>query len=751
MDIGNLDGAGESVLLRPVLTRGALARLRESGAISADAWERALASCGFLPGRGEWLTYWRHIFLLGGALFLLAGILFFIAWNWTAMPPFARMALTGAVLAGSGAGALLAGPDTRAGKVLLLSCGIAVGPMLAVFGQTYQSGSELWELFRAWTLVLLLLAAGGRQAGLWFTAWLVGNIFAALWLGRSLDGPFAALGSFGALPENLLATGVFLGVWEWAARRFRKSPSHAWLQARWLPRLLFFDLACRITGYLILDMLGIFSWHDLPDMFLPHRFAVPAIGAATAFASSFWYRRNTPDLFMLSTLLASFAALFFALLVKAEFLFDGGVGAVFVWGLIITGVTAGLGRALLVLQRSMAGQAEASAAAPSFGGTPSECSWETLWERLRSSGCISPDTPLPDLGEPASPWYVKAMLAFGGWMAALLFVLFLVLLLFITFRVRTGEGVTLFLVALPVMAAGGAALTRSGMFMRHFGFALALAGSGCAAAGILIMLKGGWAGFFSVAAFLAASCVIMRSGAFRFLAAMSAACSLAAGFSALAYGNVFFLFFPDESRFFPIFWAVWAPAFWWGAASCAFSLFLLREKRWRGTAVGRVAEPVFFGVFAAMLASQVAAVAARHVLEYFFPFFSGAARSAAFGAAAGLVFLAWALVRARGGTGERFFVMFCACASLSLAWYLPGVVPAFFGLAVARFIGSTVMQGAVAAYLFIYMIYYYYFLGIPLVTKSLLLAATGILLLLFAFCLGRYAAGFAAKEGGEHA
>ena len=187
--------------LLPPLTKAALNTLCDFGVISTVAWQRAVEFCGFRPDGKAWPGYWRQMFLLGGALFFLAGVICFIAWNWGAMTPFARMALTGALVAGSGLGAVLLGPDTRLGQVLLLACGIAMGPMLAVFGQTYQTGAELWELFRVWTALLVLLALAGRQAGLWFAAWISANIFAALWLGRSLSSPLDALGQFFMVPE----------------------------------------------------------------------------------------------------------------------------------------------------------------------------------------------------------------------------------------------------------------------------------------------------------------------------------------------------------------------------------------------------------------------------------------------------------------------------------------------------------------------------------------------------------------------
>ena len=60
---------------------------------------------------------------------------------------------------------------------------------------------------------------------------------------------------------------------------------------------------------------------------------------------------------------------------------------------------------------------------------------------------------------------------------------------------------------------------------------------------------------------------------------------------------------------------------------------------------------------------------------------------------------------------------------------------ALLGLALARQMGSVVMQGFVLAYLFAYMVFYYYSLAVPFSLKSLYLVATGLGLLAVALVL----------------
>ena len=290
----------------PTLTRSSLSALCDAGGISPAAWLRAMEFCGFRPDGTAWLAYWRQLCLLGGALFFVAGVVCFIAWNWGAMTPLARMLLTGAVVGGSGLASVLLGPDTRLGRVLLLVCGLGIGPMLAVFGQTYQTGAELWELFRVWTAVLVLLALAGRQTGLWFAAWLAANMFGALWLGRGLTSPLEALGQTIIVPEWLVVIACAVVCWEWAAyratiRAAKKSAQRAgnetdraadhttdhvadhaadhaagqpWFCSRWMPRMLYFDLVSRTAFFLHGLINGLGHSPKFSTMLLPGNFVV---------------------------------------------------------------------------------------------------------------------------------------------------------------------------------------------------------------------------------------------------------------------------------------------------------------------------------------------------------------------------------------------------------------------------------------------------------------------------------------------
>lgn len=787
----------------PPLTRASLNALCDAGGISPAAWLRAMDFCGFRPDGAAWLAYWRQLCLLGGALLFVAGVVCFIAWNWGAMTPLARMALTGAVVAGSGLAAVLLGPDTRLGRVLLLVCGLGIGPMLAVFGQTYQTGAELWELFRVWTIVLVLLALAGRQTGLWFVAWLAANMFGALWLGRGLASPLEALGQTIIVPEWLVVIACAVVIWEWAANRATcraaktflqrgdngtdqaanqganrgafLGADQSWLCSRWMPRLLFFDLISRIVFFLISMIFDHGYSTDHYALWLPHNFVVGfAVGVAGL--SGWWYRTRQPDLFMLASLLAAGATVLLSALAEAQLFYSAGTtAALLLWGLLVTGMTAGLAKILLHLQASMATaprrEAEVVSFAPSiFGRTVAGVSWQTLWgdlqgqsqgltqaywqpdlqPQLEVGGIVSQDQSLAEalatLGEQPSPWYVRTMLAFGGWVAALLFICFTGIL--VDFDDRKGfEGMNILLASLPLLLLGWLQVPREHILARHFGFALAIAGTAGVAIALALSVKSEMLVCFALAVVLFVLCLIMRNAAYRFLASVGIGNSVAAGilFLIAERAGGFVAFTTGGGTGDSVGATVEMVALWWGLVCLGLVYYCLREGRWRGAAHGQMADTLFFGLYTALLLFQIVTIGVNFGLADGVGVPAIATGHIGLGAALAVAVLAFYLSR---GAGKGGLLLALAAIPLvfALSWYLPGVGLALLGLALARQMGSVVMQGFVLAYLFAYMVFYYYSLAVPFSLKSLYLIATGLGLLAVALVLRLWQA---KQTGGE--
>jgi uncharacterized membrane protein len=686
--------------------------LRTRGELGAAAWEEALSFASFRPGRREWLEYWRGLLLACGMLLFVAGIVFFIAANWNGMHRFARLGLTGGAILAFGLASLRLGPDSPAGKACLLACGLAVGPHLAVFGQTYQTGAELWQLFRLWFAVLFLLALAGRQSALWLAACLTGNLWGMLYYGDIVR--------YLLLPEYAAASLAALAAWELAAW---KADASSWLRARWLPRLLYLNALAGLTVTLCArivmgDRFGVpFLFLPRPEMWTVFLYTTACLGGCAL------YRLTIRDLFMPALALASLASLLVAVLAREEFLFDSGSVPLIslVWGLIIVGLTAVLAVVLMRLQRDMAREAalkEGGAAGKKEKSSP----WPPLWAHLQSLGLLDSPPAFPAGDRPESPWYVRILLAIGGWLAALLFLVFLAF-----FLDRTGGG-ALIAGSLLAMAAAYPLLRAGGAFTGNLGFVLALAGAGGVLAGTGLEVRRSAMLFFFWAAFLAATIPLMPSAAYRVLASLAAVCLVPAGIAKSFAG------LPD-----------WLMMVWWLPLCAAVALCWSREKDWLGRPrLAAVLPPALHGAFAGMEVYLLAVllfsldVPSRPSVQFFLlrlGIIPGSALGLLVGPALGLLIPAWLAAgeeasRAASPKWKTFGpILACVAVLTAAGCFVPGLILTLFGFALARRLDNAALRNASGFCFFLFVLGHYYSLALPLTTKSLLLAATGATLL----------------------
>lgn len=302
----------------------------DSGLIPPARAGAALAAGGIAPGPARWLRFLDVLLLVLGGLALASGVVFFIAFNWDALDRFGQFALVQVLVLAAVLAWWRLGIDRLAAQVALLVAAILIGALLALFGQTYQTGADPWQLFATWTLLLLPWALVGRFAPLWLLWLALLNLAAALWYE-------ARIGLFGALFASrddllwllFLLNGAAWLAWEFAARKF------TWLElARWPVRLIAVAAGWVITQ---LVLRAIFD-PDSPPILL-------AWGAYLAWLAAVYavYRRRLPDLFMLAG-----ACLSLIVCLTAEL----------AWLLLDVEYTAGW---LLVVALAVIGQAAAAA------------------------------------------------------------------------------------------------------------------------------------------------------------------------------------------------------------------------------------------------------------------------------------------------------------------------------------------------------------------------------------------------------
>jgi len=144
----------------------AAARLDEAGR------SRLLELGHALPDAAHWRRALRGACVVAGVISLGLGLVFFIAANWSAMGVGARLLLVQAVLVVAAAAALWRPPPSGTGRGALLLAFVSAGALLALFGQTFQTGADVYELFVAWALLGLPFVLAGRWSAI-SAAWLL--------------------------------------------------------------------------------------------------------------------------------------------------------------------------------------------------------------------------------------------------------------------------------------------------------------------------------------------------------------------------------------------------------------------------------------------------------------------------------------------------------------------------------------------------------------------------------------------------
>lgn len=97
------------------------------------------------------------------------GVIFMVAANWGVIHHFAMFAILELLVAITCYSAIHL-IRFRAALALFGVCGI--GALFAFFGQHYQSGAHLWQLFALWSIITLPLALASRSDAVW-SSWVI--------------------------------------------------------------------------------------------------------------------------------------------------------------------------------------------------------------------------------------------------------------------------------------------------------------------------------------------------------------------------------------------------------------------------------------------------------------------------------------------------------------------------------------------------------------------------------------------------
>ena len=319
----------------PPSPRDALVELIEQGALPAEQIPAAVQLTHLHPSLTDWRHFIDKLLLWLGSLAIAFALLFFIAYNWTDLGRFAKFALVQAFMVLGIAAYWRWHRDALIGKAALLVTCIGLGVLLALYGQTYQTGADPWQLFFNWALLMLPWALIARFPAIWILWLALINLSGVLYY-QTFGGFWGfMLWSDIGLFWLLLAINIpALILWELLSKKL------PWLNETWAVRLI--AVGCGIPA----------TWLALYDIFDNAETFWPML-AWLLFSTAlfFYYRKIKVDVFMLAGGCLSVIVVIVAFV--ANFLSSGidEAGIFLLLALLIIGLTSAAAMWLRSVQR----------------------------------------------------------------------------------------------------------------------------------------------------------------------------------------------------------------------------------------------------------------------------------------------------------------------------------------------------------------------------------------------------------------
>lgn len=310
--------------------RKLIEQLYSNEKITKEARDYAL---NLLEGHNQWGLWTSRILLTIGAALLLAGIIFFFAFNWVKITPLQKLASIQLGIIACLIGAYFLSTKRMSGRVLLLSGSVLVGVFMAVFGQIYQTGADAYQLFMMWSLLTLGWTLISNFAAQWVFWLVITNFFLALWWWQA------------ALPAEGMESMIFiylalLNSFALALREYYAvKKNYKWLQARWLRMML--TIASLL--FMMIPILNLIAFFTDATKSIIFSSITGFIGYGTVY---YIYRYKLPDMWSLTTTVLSGCIILeflvsralFAIVPKGIFLVFAAPGILLVIGLITLGI-----------------------------------------------------------------------------------------------------------------------------------------------------------------------------------------------------------------------------------------------------------------------------------------------------------------------------------------------------------------------------------------------------------------------------
>lgn len=135
-------------------------------------------------GEKAWHKFIRGLMLSIGLSFVVAGVIFFFAFNWEHLHRFTKLALAQALFVLPALLAWRLRHSTLLHQLLLTAAAVMIGVVFAVFGQIYQTGANAYDFFLAWWLCVLLFTIYLLFEPMWLLMIALANTTLFMYMGQ---------------------------------------------------------------------------------------------------------------------------------------------------------------------------------------------------------------------------------------------------------------------------------------------------------------------------------------------------------------------------------------------------------------------------------------------------------------------------------------------------------------------------------------------------------------------------------------
>jgi len=474
-----------------LITSQALPGLVSSGMLPGQLYMKALL---FFRSSKAWNSWAMGALLALGAGHLLAGIIFFFAYNWNDLSPFVKFALVQGGMVVSAIAWISLKFDKPVAQAFGISLTVLIGVFMAIYGQVFQTPAAIYTPFTMWAFLSLPFAAVSRSLAHW-TVWLVVACVAVLSYAHVQIVPNAGREALVWVYAGMAL--VFLVLLIVYDRVQNKWPG--WARAAWFRLALV--AACMVFANLSVG-------EGLWDNTIALSVMAAIVISVAAFAYLYTYKNqnfaNPPQARIACLVIAASGLALMAaqtgvrLIAETEKLLDI-VGMFFIGFLFMAGLTYALARSFKHFTENFSHEQKRPLAAENPNEVDANLdviSRHPLNTFANTLGIDADKTaqalaqPLAQSGDDDAPWYMEMFLGFAGVLTAILAIGFLTVVLYEITNVKDEAS----MIFLGLLVYGGAMFMRlasKGLFSRHFSNTLLLGGGALAVVGAGLVNNGG--------------------------------------------------------------------------------------------------------------------------------------------------------------------------------------------------------------------------------------------------------------------